>query len=118
MLLAENLICSILPDFTMVGSIGLRLLYTGIVLPTCVPIDWVTSRKEFGRPNPFRTAKFASCRGAGGVAMRNLKSRTFPNLVSLERPPGAFPDHRGFPNCFCDVITLIAWRPLTSASPP
>ena len=50
--------------------------------------------------------------------MRDLKFRTFPNLVSLERPPGAFPDHRGFPNCFCDVITLIAWRPLTSASPP
>ena len=80
--------------------------------------QWVTSRKEFGRPNPFRTAKFASCRDAGGKAMRDLKFRTFPNLVSLERPPGAFPDHRGFPNCFCDVITLIAWRPLTSASPP
>ena len=39
-LLAENLICSILPDFTMVSSIGLRLLYTGIVLPTCVPINY------------------------------------------------------------------------------
>lgn len=48
--------------------------------------------------------------------MRYLQFRTFPNLCNLARPPDPSPDSKGLPNCRCDIITLIAWRPPSIAS--